>query len=88
MELLKSLIELGFEKREILLILGVFLLMLGMMAILAPIYAAVIAIMVYVSMRVFVGRRMRQIQREVGKGLCATCGTKIEESKCPRCDKD
>ena len=39
-------------------------------------------------MKVFVGRRKRQIEREVGAGICVTCGAKIQENKCPNCDSD
>jgi len=79
---------LKFEKSEILLIVGTIFLMIGMMAILAPIYALIIAILIYFAMKVFVGRRKRQIQREVGQGICAICGAKIIENKCPKCDSD
>lgn len=75
-----------FEKREILLIVGVLFLMVGMMSVLAPVYALVIAILAYFGIRVFVGRRKRQIQREIGQGICAICGTKISGGKCPKCD--
>ncbi len=77
----------AFEKREILLILGVFFLMMGMMAILAPIYAVIIAILVYFTIRVFVGRKKRRMETEIGRGICAVCGEKIIEDKCPNCDK-
>jgi phosphate/sulfate permease len=60
--------------------------MIGMMAVLAPIYALVIAILIYFGIKVFVGRRKKQIQKEVGEGICATCGAKIIENKCPKCD--
>ena len=56
--------------------------MIGMMAVLAPIYAAVIAILIYFAMRVFVGRRRKQMKITVGEGICATCGEKIVEDKC------
>ncbi|MDH2907296.1 MAG: hypothetical protein PXX83_04275 [Candidatus Nitrosotalea sp.] len=75
-----------FEKRELLLIVGVLLVMIGMMSVLAPAYALVIAVLIYFGIRVFVGRRKRQIQREIGQGICATCGAKIMDSKCPQCD--
>jgi phosphate/sulfate permease len=75
-----------FEKREILLIVGVLFLMIGMMSVLAPIYALVIAILVYFGIKVFVGRKKRQIQKEIGQGICAVCGGKISDGKCPRCD--
>ncbi|MEO9307148.1 MAG: hypothetical protein ABI342_02410 [Nitrososphaera sp.] len=75
-----------FEKREILLIVGVLFLMIGMMSVLAPIYALVIAILVYFGIKVFVGRKKRQIQKEIGQGICAVCGEKISDGKCPKCD--
>ena len=59
-----------------------------MMAFLAPVYALVIAILIYFGMKVFVGRRKKQIEREVGVGICAICGAKIQENKCPNCDSD
>jgi Flp pilus assembly protein TadB len=75
-----------FEKREILLIAGILFLMIGMMAFLPPIYALVIAVLIYFGIKVFVGRRKRQIQREIGQGICAVCGAKITGGKCPKCD--
>ena len=61
--------------------------MIGMMSFIAPIYAVIIAITIYFGVRVLVGRRKRQIQKSVGEGVCAICGEKIVESKCPICDK-
>ena len=61
--------------------------MVGMMAILPPIYAAVIAILVYFAIRVFVGRKKRRMETELGNGICAVCGEKIIEDKCPNCGK-
>lgn len=75
-----------FEKREILLIVGILFLMIGMMAFLPPVIALVIAVLFYFAIRVFVGRRKRQIQKEVGQGICAVCGTRVVEGKCPKCD--
>ena len=75
-----------FEKREILLIVGILFLMIGMMAFLPPAIALVIAVLIYFAIRVFVGRRKRQIQKEVGQGICAVCGAKVVEGKCPKCD--
>ena len=62
--------------------------MVGMMAFLAPVYALAIAILLYFAMKVFVGRRKKQIEREVGAGICVTCGAKILDNKCPNCDSD
>ena len=64
--------------------------MIGVMALpgMNLIYAVLIAILLYFAMKVFVGRRKRQIQREVGEGICAICGAKIIENKSPKCDSD
>jgi hypothetical protein len=77
---------LGFEKREIVLIVGVLFLMIGMLPFIAPVYAVVIAVAIYFGMHVFVGRRKRQMQKAVGEGICAVCGEKIVNNKCPNCD--
>ncbi|MGI0010624.1 MAG: hypothetical protein ACREAE_04410 [Nitrosopumilaceae archaeon] len=77
----------AFEKREIILIIGILFLMIGMMPFIAPIYAVIIAIAIYFGVRVFVGRRKRQIQKSVGEGVCAVCGQRIIKNKCPNCDK-
>ncbi len=60
--------------------------MIGMMAILPPIYAVAIAILVYFGIRVFVGRRKKQLLQSLGQGVCAICGAKITDDKCPNCD--
>jgi hypothetical protein len=77
---------LGFEKREIILILGVLFLMIGMLPFIAPVYAVVIAVAIYFGMRVFVGRRKKQMQKAIGEGVCAVCGEQIVNKKCPKCD--
>ena len=77
----------SFEKREIILIVGILFLMIGMMPFIAPIYAVTIAIVIYFGVRVFVGRRKKQIQKSIGEGVCAVCGQRIIKSKCPNCDK-
>ena len=77
----------AFEKRDILLIIGILFLMIGMIPFIAPIYAVIIEIAIYFGVRVFVGRRKRQIQKSVGEGVCAVCGQRIIKNKCPNCDK-
>ena len=77
----------AFEKREIILIVGILFLMIGMMSFIAPIYAVIIAIVIYFGVRVLVGRRKKQIQKSVGEGICAVCGQRIIKNKCPNCDK-
>ena len=77
----------GFEKREIILIVGVLFLMIGMLPFIAPAYAVGIAIAIYFGIRVFVGRKKRLIKKDLGEGICALCGGKIVENKCPNCDR-
>ena len=76
----------GFEKREIVLIVGALFLMIGMLPFIAPVYAIIIAIAIYFSVRVFVGRRKKQIRKAMGEGMCAICGQRIVNNKCPQCD--
>ncbi|HEV2192527.1 MAG TPA: hypothetical protein VGR54_02785 [Nitrosopumilaceae archaeon] len=76
----------GFEKREIVLIVGVLFLMIGMLPFIAPVYAVVISVAIYFGVRVFVGRRKKQIQKAMGEGMCAVCGQRIVNNNCPQCD--
>ncbi len=76
----------GFEKREIVLIIGILFLMIGMLPFIAPVYAIIISVVIYFGVRVFVGRRKKQIQKAMGEGMCAVCGQKIVNNKCPQCD--
>jgi len=77
-----------FQRRDFLLIAGVLFLLIGLMGVgLPPIYAIIISIAIYFGIRVFIGRRKRMIERDIGEGLCAKCGSKIENKKCPICDR-
>ena len=78
----------AFQRRDFLLIAGVLFLLIGLMgAGLPPIYAIIISIVIYFGIRVFIGRRKKMIEHDVGEGLCAKCGSKIEKKKCPICDR-
>ena len=77
----------GFEKREIILIVGILFFMIGLIPFMAPIYAIIISILIYFGIKVFVGRRKKLIEQKIGEGLCAVCGEKIIDKKCPSCDK-
>jgi len=61
--------------------------MIGLIPFMQPIYAIIISIMIYFGIKVFVGRRKKLIANKIGGGLCITCGEKIIDKKCPRCDK-
>ena len=69
------------------LILGVLFLMIGLLPFLAPVYSVIIAIVAYFGIKVFVGRRKKLIQKDIGEGICAVCGARITNKLCPNCDK-
>ena len=60
--------------------------MIGMLPFIAPVYAVIIATTIYFGVRMFVGRRKKQIQKAMGEGMCAVCGQRIVNNKCPQCD--
>lgn len=77
----------AYEKRELLLIGGVLLFMIGLLGTGLPlIYSVIIAVAIYVGIKVYVGKRKQSLGRQLGQGICADCGSKIEGGKCPDCD--
>ena len=54
---------------------------------LPPMYAIIISLAIYFGIRIFVGRRKKIIEEYVGEGICVKCGSKIENKKCPICDR-
>ena len=75
-----------FERRDALLVAGLLLFMVGLLPFMAPVYAVIIVILMYLGIKVYVGRRRRAIERDVGRGLCMECGSRIVDHRCPRCD--
>ena len=86
LSILSGLSLLKFEKRDIILIVGLLLFMVGLMPFMAPVYAAIIVVMMYFGIKVYVGKRKQMIQRDVGEGICMECGSKVFNKKCPNCD--
>jgi len=77
-----------FQRRDVLLIAGVLFLLIGLMGVGLPaIYAIIISIVIYFGIRIFIGRRKKMIEHDIGEGFCAKCGSKIENKKCPICDR-
>ncbi len=60
--------------------------MIGLTPFMAPIYAAIIGILLYFGIKVYVGRKRKMIEDDVGQGICLECGFKIIDDKCPNCD--
>lgn len=74
-------------KREWILIAGIMLFMIGLLGTgLALIYSVIIAVGVYVGIKVYVGRKKLRIAKEIPEGVCAQCGAKIEGGRCQNCD--
>ena len=75
-----------FEKRDIILIVGLLLFMIGLIPFTTPIYAALIVIAMYFGIKFYVGRKRQLIKKEVGQGICMECGAAVFDKKCPNCD--
>ena len=75
-----------FERRDIILIAGLILVMLGLIQYLGPVYSAIIVIGLYFGIKIYVGKKRQLIQQDVGEGICMECGSKITNKKCPNCD--
>jgi len=59
--------------------------MLGLIPFMAPIYAALIVVAMYFGIKFYVVIRKKSIEKDVGDGICAECGS-IFDKKCPNCD--
>jgi len=79
---------LDFEKRDLILIAGILLVMIGLIPFIAPIYAALIGILLYFGVKIYIGRKKKMIREDVGQGICMECGFKIIDNKCPNCDSE
>jgi uncharacterized membrane protein len=78
---------LSFEKRDIILIVGILFFMLGLLGVGLNLVEAVgISIAIYFGIKIFVGRRKKFLDQKIGEGFCAECGEKIIAKKCPNCD--
>jgi hypothetical protein len=75
----------NYDKREIILIVGLLLFMVGLFPFTSPFFAAIIVSLMYVGIKVYVSKRKRLIQRDAGEGICFECGSKIHHKKCPNC---
>jgi hypothetical protein len=76
-----------FEKRDILLIIGLLLFMIGLIPFMGAAYAAIIVIIMYFGIKFYVGNKQKMIQRDIGEGICIECGSIISNKKCPVCDQ-
>ncbi len=68
------------------MIVGLLLFMIGLTPFTGLAYALIIVVIMYLGIKVYVGKRTQSIEREVGEGICMECGSKILNKKCPNCD--
>ena len=64
--ILNNAIRLRFEKRELILIAGILLFMVGLIPFMPPIYAILIAAGIYFGIKVIVGRRKKALENDRG----------------------
>ncbi len=78
----------NFEKRDIILIVGIVLFVIGLIPFTTVIFAIIIGILLFFGIKVYVIRKRRMIENDVGEGICMECGFKIIDKKCPNCDSE
>ncbi|MFB5621095.1 MAG: hypothetical protein ACE5RC_08210 [Nitrosopumilus sp.] len=74
-----------FERRDIILIVGIFLVVLGITQYVPFHYSALIGISIYFLIKLYVEKRRQSISNAVGDGICMECGSRIIHKKCPKC---
>ena len=75
-----------FEKRDVILIVGLLLFMIGLTPFTGLALAMVIVIIMYFGIKLYVKKRKQSIENDVGEGICMECGSKVLDKKCPQCD--
>jgi hypothetical protein len=77
---------LKFERRDIILIVGLFLIVLGITQYVPFHYSALIGILLFFAFKMYVEMRRRSFANAVGDGMCMECGSRVIDKKCPKCD--
>lgn len=60
--------------------------MVGLLPFMGPIYAVLIIVLMYFGIKIYVGRKKKIIEMDVGEGICVDCGSKIVNNTCPNCN--
>ncbi|HUU47442.1 MAG: hypothetical protein E4G77_01765 [Nitrosopumilus sp.] len=76
----------NFEKRDVILIAGIILVVLGITQYVPLLYSSLIGMLLFFGIKVYVHRKKKMIENDVGEGICMECGFKIIDKKCPNCD--
>jgi len=48
-------------------------------------YSALIGVLLYFGIKMYVEKRRQSIANAVGGGICMECGSRIIDKKCPKC---
>jgi len=75
-----------FERRDIVLIVGIFLVVLGITQYVPFHFSALIGILLFFAIKLYVEKRRQSITNALPEGICIECGSKITDKKCPNCD--
>ena len=78
----------NFEKRDLILIIGIILVVLGIIQYVPLLYSILIGSLLFFGIKLYVHRKRKMIENDVGEGLCMECGFKIIDKKCPNCDSE
>ncbi len=77
----------NFEKRDIILVAGIGLLVAGLIPFMPPAIAIIVGVAIFFAIKWYVHKRKQQFTKEAKEGFCAECGQPILDKKCPNCDK-
>ena len=75
-----------FIKRDVILLVATIMIVLAAWMYLDLLYAIGIGAAIFFGLKSIIINRQAAISKQVGKGLCAECGEKIVDDKCPNCD--
>jgi len=74
-----------FARREILLIAACLFFLIGLLAVVSTIYAIIITLAIYFGIEFLVTKRKKMIEADIGSGICADCGQKLDGKFCKNC---
>lgn len=63
-------------------------MVLGITQYVPLLYSSLIGLLLFFGFKIYVHRKKKMIQNEVGDGICMECGFKIINKKCPNCDSE